>query len=129
MERLAQALPIKSILQNLGEPEPGSLEEISGNGVRPVPVGSVEGGLAGEQIDLGGGDPAGPLDELPGKVENEVDGNTNVSGGKVGDVEGLERGKPVEDDDDGEEDQRCICEVRLERGLEDQGVAVDALGA
>ena len=67
------------------------------------------------------------LDELPGKIEDEVDGNANVSSSKVFDAEGIEDAESVEDDDDREEDQRGPSEVGLEGGLEDERISVDTL--
>ena len=68
-----------------------------------------------------------PLDDFPGKVKNKVNGDTDVSGGEVGDVEGCEDGESVEEDDNREEDQRDPSEIGLEGRLEDQRVAVNTL--
>ena len=94
----------------------------------PMGIGGIEGGLAGVEIDVGGVEPLGALEDLPGEVEDDEDGDADVIGDEVVDVEGgTEDVEAVEDDDEGEEDEGGPGGVGLEGRLEDQRVAVDAL--
>ena len=93
----------------------------------------VQSSLAAPDIRLGRVDELGALKHLPEDVEQEEDGHADVGGeegGKLsrppwGDGEDLEA---VEEDDEDEVDEGDPGTVRLEPALEDQRVAVDALG-
>ena len=89
---------------------------------------SVEGGFAGEKVRLGRVDPFGTLENFPKGVQHEIDRNTNVSGDEIVDHPWLEYVKAIEQDDDAEENECKPGGVGLERGFEDEGVAVNALG-
>jgi len=111
----------------LGKPEPELLENVPWNLLGPNL--SVNGSLTGVEVDLAGLVGLGALDDLPSEEEDEEDGDTNVGGEEVGDVplalaEDLEF---AEDQDEAEVDERAPGEVRLERRLEHEGVAVNAL--
>ena len=97
--------------------------------LRPLAILGIEGGLAGEDVGLGGIDPLGALEDLPEGVEAEVDDDADVVGEEAGDVPVAvdEDVEAVEDDDEGEEDEGDPAEVGLEMRLEDERVAVDAL--
>ena len=111
----------------LRQPEPELLKDVARDLLWPVRISHVQGCLAGEDVRLGGLDPPRTLKDLPERVEQEVDHDTDIGSGKVIDGEWREYVEAVEEDDDGEEDQRDPREVWLEMALEDQGVAVDAL--
>lgn len=84
--------------------------------------------LAGEDVRLVGRDPLGPLEDLPERVQGEVDGDADVRRDEAVDVERAEDVEAVEDGDDGEEDEREPGRVWLEGRTEAEGAAVDALG-
>ncbi|EZF74120.1 hypothetical protein H105_04130, partial [Trichophyton soudanense CBS 452.61] len=112
--------------KRLCDPEPYLLEDVSGDLLWPLD--GVHGGLSGEDIRFGGRDPAGALENLPEDEEGEVEGDADVGGEEGLEAEGLEGVEAVEEDDDGEEDEGDPCEIGLEGRLEEEGVAVDALG-
>lgn len=84
--------------------------------------------LSSVNIRLRARDPPRPLEDLPERIQHEVDGNPHVSGDETIHIKGPEDVEAVEDDDDGEEDEGEPCGVGLEGGPEDEGAAVDALG-
>ncbi|KAM5489732.1 hypothetical protein MaudMau93_003098 [Microsporum audouinii] len=110
----------------LRDPEPYLLDDVSWDLLWPLD--GVHGGLAGEDVSLGGWNPSGPLENLPEDEKTEVDGDTDVGGEEGLEFKGSEGIEAVEEDDDGEEDEGDPGEVRLEWGLEDESVTVDTLG-
>lgn len=93
------------------------------------PLDSVEGSLASEQVGFGSTNSTSALEHLPEDVEEEVNGDSDVIGDEVLVAEAAGPDiEAVEEDDDREEHQRDPGEVRLEGGLEDEGVAVNTLG-
>lgn len=61
-------------------PEPNPLEPILRHNLRPLL--SVERGLAGPNVSLGGFDELGALEELPENEEADVDGDDDVPGSR-----------------------------------------------
>ena len=81
------------------------------------------------QIRLGTGDEVSAFEDAPEQVKAEIDGNADVVGDESLVIEcGGECIKPVEEDDETEEDACCVTKVGLEGGLEGELVAVNALG-
>lgn len=60
-------------------------------------------------------DELGSLEDLPKNVKDEVDGDADIRGHEFVDVPRTEDIKAVEDDDDGEEDERKVSGVWLEK--------------
>lgn len=67
------------------------------------------------------------LEQLPKHVQEEIDGDSNISGHEFLGAPRTKDVEAVEEDDDGEEDEGEPGGVGLEGGLEDESVAVDAL--
>ncbi len=114
--------------QTLSDPKPNPLDNIPRPPLGPMRIRRIQRRLAGKNIRLVRRDPLGPLEDLPERVQGEVDGDAHVRRDEAVDVEGAEDVEAVEDGDDGEEDEREPGRVRLEGGPEDEGAAVDALG-
>jgi len=69
------------------------------------------------------------LEESPEKIQAEIDRDADI----IGDESlifkfGREGDESVEHNDDAEESEGRICEIRLERRLEDEGIPINALG-
>ena len=80
----------------------------------------VKSRLAGMEIDIRRVEPLGALEDFPEEVEDEEDGDADVVGDEVVDVEcGAEDVEAVENDDDGEEGEGRPRGVGLEGRLED----------
>lgn len=128
--------PIITSCKNLSScnPEPDLLDPIPGVVLRPHL--RIKRSLPGPDIRLMGLDELGPLEDLPEKVEAQVDGDADVRGDEVlhAPVRAAilvvrEDREAVEDDDDDEKDKGDVGGVGLEAGFEDEvGVAVDVLG-
>ena len=71
--------------------------------------------------------PFRPLEELPEGIEQEVNGDTDISGDEIVDRERRKGIEAVEEKDQGEKDQGDPAEVGLKGRLEDERIAVDAL--
>lgn len=66
--------------------------------------------------------------EFEAKVEDEEHGNLDAQHDKFLVVEcSNEDGESTEDHTDDKKQERCICEIRLERGLVRQSISVNAL--
>ena len=87
-------------LSPLRDPEPDPLEDVPWGLHRPVRVSRIKRGLAGLQICFRGSDPLGALEDFPEEVKAEEDGDSDVGGDELVNVE---RGAPdvetIEDDD------------------------------
>lgn len=68
-----------------------------------------------------------PLEEFPKQIEGEINGDADVGGDEVVARPWLEDVEPVEEDDDGEEEERCVGRVRLEGRSENERVPIDTL--
>jgi len=112
----------------LCDPEPNTLREIAGDALRPDL--GVQGRLASEDVHLVGLDERGTLEYLPEDKEGEEDGDTEVGYQEVIDnpIAIGEHMPAVENDDDAEKDHSEPGNIGLERGLEVQAVARNALG-
>ena len=103
------------IERHLSNPEPDPLEDIPRLPLRPEQVRSIHGSFAGVDIGLHGPDEFRSLEDLPEGVEDEVDRDADIRGDEVVNGPGAEDVEAVEEDDDGEEDEREVSGVRLER--------------
>jgi hypothetical protein len=118
----------KQQLHRLCNPEPDLLKEVSGNLLWPNL--SIHGCLSRPDVGLGGLDKGFALKDLPEEVEDNVDGDTDVSGDEVIDAP-LALGedcKSVEEQDHAEVGQGDVCGPWLPLALHDEAVAVNTLG-
>jgi len=115
-------------LRHLSNPEPDLLKEVSGVLLRPDL--SIHGSLARPDISLGRLDEGFTLEHLPEEIEDDVDGDTDVSSDEVIDAPVTlgEDCEPVEQQDHAEVGQGDVCSPRLPLALHDEAVAVDTLG-
>lgn len=110
----------------LCDPEPDSLHYVARNPVRPHD--GIKSRFPRGQIGLGRLDKVRPLDDPPEEVQAEIDGDPDVVRDERLVLEPSRNGvKPVEQDDQAEENQGSIAEIWLERTLEGQLVAIDVL--
>lgn len=110
----------------LCNPKPDPLNDVARLTLRPHD--GVQTGLSGEYVGLGGVHPLGALEDLPEEEEAEVDGDSDIVGDEAVDLEAAGDGvETVEEDDQAEEDEAEPGEVRLEGGLENEGIAINAL--
>lgn len=109
-------------------PEPDPLDHISG--ITLGPHDGIKSSLATVQVSLRRVPPLRPLEDLPEEEQPEVDGNADIVGDEGIDVKAASNGvEAIEEDNETEEGKADPREVGLEWGLEDQGVAVNALGS
>jgi len=107
----------------LRNPEPNSLEDVSGVLLRPVEILGIQSCLAGCDIRVGCMDEVSPLEDLPEEVEEEKDWDANVGSKEVSDIPILvvlanKDIEAVEENDQREEDQGNPGQIGLEVRLE-----------
>jgi len=113
---------------NLRNPVPDLLERILRDLLGPDL--GIQRRLATPNIRLTSLDEARPLDDLPDNIQDEENRDTDISRDKVinGPAALGEDRKAVEENNDGKVDEREPSGVRLPLALEDERVAVHALG-
>ena len=89
---------------------------------------SIKGCLSSVDVRLRRVNPVRALEDFPERIQEEIDGDSNVRGDEVLVAPWRPDVEAVEDDNEGEVDEGEVGEVWLEGRLEDEGVAVDALG-
>ena len=109
-------------------PKPHPFRDIPRFPHGPMRVRGVQGRLARRDVRLGRVHPLGPLENLPERVQQEINRYADVVGDEAVDVEGLEDVEAVEERHHAEEGEREPRQVWLHGAFEDERVAVDALG-
>ena len=115
--------PADTILCN---PEPDPFNHIPGNPLRPHNC--VQCSLTGIQVCFRRVPPLCPLQDLPEEEQEEVDWHANVVSDEAIDIEAASnRVEAVEEDNQAEKRKADPSQIRLERRLEYQGIAINTL--